>query len=107
MADVFISYAREDRAAAQAVARALGDVGWSVWWDREIRVGSEFDRVIEAELTSAGCVVVLWSAHSTSSSWVRSEAEDGAERDILVPAVLAEVTVPLRFRKIQSADLRG
>ena len=107
MADIFISYAREDRTTAQAVARALAGEGWSVWWDREIRVGSEFDRVIEAELASARCVVVLWSTHSTSSDWVRSEADEGARREVLVPAVLEEVAVPLRFRKIQSADLRG
>jgi TIR domain len=107
MADIFISYAREDRVAAQAVARVLAGEGWSVWWDREISVGSEFDRVIEAELASARCVVVLWSTHSTSSDWVRSEADEGAGRGVLVPAVLEEVAVPLRFRKIQSADLRG
>jgi hypothetical protein len=34
--DVFISYATEDRGPAAKLASALGALGWSVWWDRNI-----------------------------------------------------------------------
>ncbi|MEA3292268.1 MAG: toll/interleukin-1 receptor domain-containing protein, partial [Pseudomonadota bacterium] len=60
MADVFISYASEDRDRARALAGALEACRWSVWWDREIVAGETFDQVIERELERAGCTVVLW-----------------------------------------------
>ena len=39
MSDIFISYAREDRPRAAAIARALEAQGWSVWWDWIILAG--------------------------------------------------------------------
>lgn len=108
MADVFVSYARENRDTAAAVADVLAGHGWSVWWDREIPVGSGFDRVIEQQLDAARCVVVLWSRHSVDSDWVRAEAGEGVRRGVLVPARLeADVTPPLAFRNVQTADLAG
>jgi hypothetical protein len=59
MTDVFISYATEDGERARKVAIALQGCGWSVWWDRNIRAGQTFDLVIERELATAKCVVVL------------------------------------------------
>ena len=50
MADVFISYASEDRDRAAKLASALGERGWSVWWDRKIVAGQAFDQAIEREL---------------------------------------------------------
>ena len=80
MAQVFISYASEDRQRAMAVAQALEGCGWSVWWDRKITAGHAFDRVIERELEAAAAVIVLWSQASIESEWVRSEAAAAAER---------------------------
>lgn len=104
MADIFISYASEDRARARAIAQAL-EQQWSVWWDRTILPGDAFDRTIERALESAKCVVVLWSASSVSSDWVRTEAGEGARRGILVPAFIEEVEIPLAFKLFQAADL--
>jgi hypothetical protein len=107
MADVFLSYASEDRERARRVAHALEVAGWSVWWDRKIVTGRSFDRVIEHEIETAGCVVVLWSRHSIVSEWVRNEAAAAAERDVLVPATIDAVKPPLEFRRKQTADLIG
>ena len=107
MADIFISYARTDRAAAQRLAEALEQAGWSVWWDRMIHGGQRFEEVIEEQLAQAGCVVVLWSRQSARSWWVRSEAGDGRERDILAPVLLEDTQIPLIFRGIHTVDLRG
>ena len=107
MSDVFISYASEDRDQADRLASAFEALGWSVWWDRKIIAGQTFDHVIERELDTAKCVVVLWSAHSVASEWVRNEAAVASERGVLVPGMIETVKLPLEFRRKQTADLTG
>ena len=76
MADIFISYAAEDRERVRPLVTALESQGYSVWWDGRIGIGNSFDRVIEYELDLASVVVVMWSEHSGESDWVRNEAEE-------------------------------
>ena len=103
--DVFLSYAAEDRDRARQVAEALKECGWSVWWDRNIVAGEAFDQTIERQLESAKCVVVLWSNAAVASEWVKNEAASAAERQVLVPALLDDVKIPLEFRRRQTANL--
>lgn len=105
MTDVFLSYANEDRERAATLARSLEAAGWSVWWDRKIIAGHAFDESIERELETAKSVVVLWSGSSVTSEWVKNEAAAAAERDVLVPAMIERVRLPLEFRRKQTADL--
>src|SRR4051794_38593745 len=106
-ADVFISYARENRSQADALARELRGRGWSVWWDRWIGLGRLFPNVIRRELAAARCVVVLWSSHSVRSGWVLYEAMVGHKHDILIPLRLEKVDLPFPFQDLQTADLFG
>jgi len=105
--DVFVSYAAEDRDRARRLADYLESRGWIVWWDRKIPVGRAFDEVIEHALQRARCVVVLWTKDAVASRWVRAEASDAAQRQVLVPVLAEEVTIPLEFRHLQALDLRG
>jgi len=105
MADVFVSYASEDRERARKLASVLATRGWSVWWDRKIIAGQSFDQVIERELETAKSVVVLWSKDSISSEWVKNEAAVAAEKGVLVPALIDRVKLPLEFRRKQTVDL--
>jgi formylglycine-generating enzyme required for sulfatase activity len=105
MSDIFISYAREDRPRAEAIAKALEEHGWSVWWDWNIPAGRTFRQVIQEQLDKARCVIVLWSATSIARKWVIEEASEGEERGILVPVLIEKARPPLGFRSIQAADL--
>jgi hypothetical protein len=105
MADIVLSYARENRQQAESLSRALEDAGWSVWWDRELLPGVSYEQVIEAELSAARCVVVLWSAPARQSNWVRDEATLALSRNVLVSVLLDDSTPPLGFRQQQTASL--
>lgn len=103
--DIFLSYAREDAATASALSRILQNAGWSVWWDRQIPPGRAYDHVIQDELDAAQAVIVLWSTASLRSDWVHAEAEEGAERGVLVPVLIERVRPPLGLRRLQTLDL--
>lgn len=105
MTRVFISYATEDRPTAERLAASLTTLGWDVWWDRRLLPGSRFDEVIEAHLDEAHAVVVIWSANSVASEWVRAEATTAAERAAMIPVLIEPCRIPLRFRNIQAIDL--
>lgn len=108
MSDVFISYASGDRPVAQALAAELQARGLSVWWDRSIPPGRQFDEVIEEALDAARCVVLLWSPAAAASSWVKTEGAEALRKGLLVPALIAaDVRIPLEFRRVQAADLSG
>jgi biotin carboxyl carrier protein len=105
MSDIFISYAKEDIARVKPLAKALESEGWSVWWDTLITPGAHFDLIIEEALESARSVIVVWSKSSVISNWVRIEAEEGVERQILLPIVIEEVRIPLRFKRLQAVNM--
>ncbi len=107
MSDIFLSYSRKDRAIAAALADILPGQGWTIYWDRQLRAGEIFDEVLDREVTAARCVVVLWSANSIGSHWVRNEADVGACRNALISVLIENVTIPIAFRRVQAADLIG
>ncbi|HEU4889462.1 MAG TPA: TIR domain-containing protein [Thermoanaerobaculia bacterium] len=105
MADVFISYAREDRAQVEALAEVFTRCGWSVWWDRHLPYGKSFSPEIARALQAARCAVVLWSRHSISADWVAIEAEEARERGILLPVYIEDVIPPIEFKRLHTANL--
>ena len=107
MADIFISYARDDRSKIEPLAKALEDRDWSVFWDRTIPAGKSWRQVIGKALDSARSVIVAWSKISVDSRWVQEEADIGLERNILIPVFIDNVHPPLGFRSIQAADLNA
>jgi adenylate cyclase len=107
LADIFISYSRQDKARVAPLVAALEAEGWSVWWDPEIAPGEEFDGLISRELDAARSLVVVWTAQSVDSRWVRGEARDAADRGVLVPVRLDNARLPIDFRAVHTTDLDG
>lgn len=107
MADIFISYASPDKERAKTLTERLSEQGHSVWWDRTIPPGRVFDEVIQEALHEARCVIVLWSAASVKSNWVKTEASEAVAQNKLVPALIEAVAPPIEFKRIQAADLSG
>ncbi|MGE0828576.1 MAG: toll/interleukin-1 receptor domain-containing protein [Hyphomonadaceae bacterium] len=105
MADLFISYSREDKERAAQVARGMEAAGFDVFWDTEIPPGQTWADFIEQKLTSCAAVIVLWSQHSTKSQWVREEARMGRERGKLIPASLDDSAPPFGFGVVLAADI--
>lgn len=105
MTDIFISYASGDQARVESLAKALGDLGWSVFWDFTIPVGKTWHQFVTEALDAAKCAVVVWSKTSINSDWVYEEAEEAMERRILVPALIDKVKPPLGFRRMQASKL--
>jgi ubiquinone/menaquinone biosynthesis C-methylase UbiE len=105
--DIFLSYAEEDRDVARKITNLLEGEGWSVWWDRKIPTGKAWRNVLEEVLQKIRCMVVLWSASSIDSDWVKEEAEEGKAQHKLIPILIESVRPPIGFRTIQAADLVG
>lgn len=109
MADIFLSYSRDDKSRVGLLAQRLARQGWSVFWDPSIEPGHQWDEVLLRELLDARVVIVAWSAAAVRSRWVKEEANIGANRGILVPVVidgsLADLSLPFGFGMIQAEQL--
>ncbi len=105
MTYIFLSYASEDLERVKPLVAAFEGRGWSVWWDRSLVAGSKFDEKIEEALDASRCVVVVWSNNSVTKRWVKAEATEGLEKEVLVPLLIDDIRPPLIFRGSQTARL--
>ncbi len=107
MADIFISYKREDEARVGRLVQALEKAGLKVWSDRGLPGGENWRANIQDALDQAKCVIVAWTHESIgpAGDFVRDEASQAKARGILVPALLERVRPPLGFGELQSLDL--
>jgi uncharacterized membrane protein YhaH (DUF805 family) len=103
--DVFLSYAREDLAAVKWLVGAIEAEGLSVFWDRHIQLGQQWSDVLEAALRDARAVVVVWSATSVKSTWVKAEATEAMAQGKLVPLRIDDAAIPMPFGQVQTADV--
>jgi hypothetical protein len=104
VAGVFLSYAAQDgRVADQIVAGfRLSGIAVSPAHPPQQPPGA---KTVARELTSATCVVVLWSEHAVRNELVLAEADYARSRDILVSAVIGKPPLPLGFRDVWFANL--
>ena len=105
MAEVFISYSRQDREAAEAIARELQLLGVEVWWDHDLLGGDDYRARISKLLERTQAAIVIWSRRSVDSQWVMSEAAAARERQVLVPVTIDGAQPPIDFRGLHTTDL--
>jgi TolB-like protein/Tfp pilus assembly protein PilF len=103
---LFLSYAHADEPRARRLAKMLNEAGYNVWWDALIEGGTAYAKSINTALESVDAIIVLWTANSVESDWVRDEAAIGRDRHRLVPLSLDRVRPPLGFRQYQFINFR-
>jgi len=104
MAGVYLSYAAQDATLADQIVAALAGSGITVGPTHPPQQPPGVKQVAR-ELTSAKCVVVLWSDSSVQDDLVLAEADYARSRDIVVSAVIGKPLLPLGFRDVWSANL--
>jgi hypothetical protein len=97
VADVFLSYHWSDAKVAEQIAAALRHSGIASSPAHPPAVPPGL-KTVARELTSAKCVVVLWSDYSADNELILAEAGYARSRDILVSAVVGNPHLPLGFR---------
>lgn len=88
---IFLSYARTDREMAEQITAKLSADDYSIWWDKRILPGENFNERIGDAIDQASAVLVLWSEHSIKSPWVRWEASRGLKLGKLVPVAMPDL----------------
>ena len=103
MGGVFLSFAAQDEKVASLIVTALAASGIPIAPAHPQPQPAL--KQVARELTSAGCLVVLWSRQSVKNDLVLAEADYARTRDILVSAVIGKPSLPLRFRDASFANL--
>ena len=105
MSQIFISYARVDKARVEPLIMALERRGWSVFWDGDIEPAENWHHSIATKLEAAACTITLWTGSSVRSYWVIEETMYSTRRGVLLPALLDDISPPPGFLTLQCADL--
>ena len=105
MADIFISYSREDRGLIDQLSEEVENLGYTVWCDGDLQGGSAWRQAIATEITKCQVLIVLWSENSKKSVFVPQEVDEAMQLEKPVIALRVKgfesKDVPLGFRHIQ------
>ena len=105
MADVFISYARENQLFAQRVAEAVRREGYDVFWDDDLPPHLSYGEVITEKIGNARAAIVIWSKDAAASEWVRAEADLARSHKKLIQTSIDDHPLPMPFNQIQYAAI--
>lgn len=104
--DVLISYSHQDVEIAREIHKQLEYKGKIVERDEVfLEHGRVFSVDIVAKLRQATHVLVLWSAHSKNSNWVKDEAAFACCHAKMAPLILYSVEPPEPFNHINSLSV--
>jgi hypothetical protein len=102
---IFISYSRRDTEYVSSLVEAMRKQGFEVWFDKNIRTGTDWDDTIESELKKADAIVLILSKTSVASENVKDEISYAIGLDKPVnPIKIEECEVPMRLARKQFVD---
>lgn len=107
MAEVFISYDRDDTKLVTKIVDGLQAEAIPFWWDKNLKQGENFSVRIEEKIEQVKHVLVTWSSRAKQSVYVRGEALEALDRGKLIQVVLDETRLPVPFNAIQATFLNG
>ena len=96
MAGVFLSYARFDSELGERIVAGLRSLEVECWWDRDMP-GVDWPREIERQIDAMSALVVIWTAASKDSKYVRAEAIPAFDREKLINIMFGVKEPPLPF----------
>jgi len=105
VADVFISYKREDRPRVSIIAELLSDLRLTAWFDASLVSGDSWQTVIDREVGSASAMLVCWTPQAVKSVQVMREVLEGVKRRIYAPVRLDMCTPPAELNSKHMPDL--
>jgi hypothetical protein len=103
MADIFISYARSDAERVRLLATSLHADGLAVWCDPSEPLEAK-DAPLDAKLSAAPAVLVIWSSASRSADHVLMEAITAMGSRKLVQLRLDDQPAPPPFDRLSCLD---
>jgi hypothetical protein len=109
---VFISYSSLDRVITRKIDARLKKEGFSIWLDEhQLLVGDPLAKEISTAISRAKAVLVVVSANSIKSRWLKYELNIATERMIkgecrVIPVVIDDVQLLPEVQGLMYADLR-
>lgn len=113
MADVFLSYIREDKELIAPLIDALQREGFTVWWDYDLETGDDWLKRIVREIDVARCVVGVWTRQAVDSEglfrsdYVTLEHRRARDQKKLAGVMMDSGSIAFEFSNLQASDLSG
>ena len=101
---LFISYSHQDSDQVEPLIHGLQDMGYRLWYDTGIAVGSRWPDTIAEHLMESNCIVAFISENAVASDYCQEELFFAMELHKPIVAVyLAETMLPPGLRMRLSA----
>jgi TPR repeat protein len=95
--DAFISYPREDKAAADAACATLETAGIRCWIaPRDILPGAEWGATIVDAIDHSAVMVLIFSTNANDSPQIRREVEHAVDKGVMIVPVRIDRAEPMR-----------
>jgi hypothetical protein len=105
VADVVISYARENEASAHQLGDAIARQGYSVWRDDSAAQDAASADAAAEQIGIAKAVIVIWSEASAGSEWVKAEANVARGLKKLIQVSADGRPPPIPFDRAQMTSI--